>query len=851
MELKNIFKVELSKLHEDSSERRRIFELEKKIEALLENMDKRYPDLKLKGLLCKTNIEKDDTGKETITYKHSGLGTSPTRISNLTGQEKDNATRTIGEIKNAFEEEIKRLREKGGDDATTKAGWLQKINDNISEDHAFIGDDQQMALVAWGLEKREIQLEENLIPESVPFPDPPIPKPPVSDPPDPKPPVVDPPISDPPGPEFPDPKPPDTDPPPTKDPWWIKVLDFLKKWWWKVLALLLLFLILLLLFRGCEGCNGGIIYLPPESGHIIPIDSDEQITYDQDSLTMIVSDRLNILLRGDNKNIDQFARDFKEKYPGNEYQIIYYDDKTYRLQLRVPEDEREVLKQKMPNQFPDFDLLIWHESLFYSNQKSNTTNSKFQWHHDLIGSSGAWDVTRGKPSVIVAVLDNGFDLGHPALKNNIVKPYNVLTRNSNVRNESSDSHGTHVAGLAIGNQMENNQFSGVCPGCSFMPVKISGYNEYITTTAIIDGILYAIYSGADVINLSIEQAFNPMISLLPIGMQMDIIQNNYRQEAEFWKEIFNIADEHNSTIVMAAGNSDILVGIEPIKRNNQIISVSAVDRELNRADFTNFGSYSTVSAPGVSVLSSLYGGRYGVQDGTSMSAPIVAGGIGLLKSIDPTLTTAEISQLLRRTGKNLNTIPKNLGPLIQLDNAVRSLAGIPDPDPDEEDEIEERNKKVHADCHMIELEIMRLQRQIEELKNQCPSLSFPRDTLIIPEDTDDLSFMIGRWKSTTPLHNSFTGDPVVLYFTFRANETGELNLYEMDDTVCSAPLSLSLQQRELTINQLYEAACSPGEQFYSRYKITCSNQQGGYAYCIAQNLEKRFNRVEFNLIKID
>jgi thermitase len=62
-----------------------------------------------------------------------------------------------------------------------------------------------------------------------------------------------------------------------------------------------------------------------------------------------------------------------------------------------------------------------------------------------------------------------------------------------------------------------------------------------------------------------------------------------------------------------------------------------------KASFSNFGSYVFVDAPGVQIMSAVPGGRYGVANGTSFSAPIVAGMAALIRSRQTTSISATIS----------------------------------------------------------------------------------------------------------------------------------------------------------------------------------------------------------------
>ena len=112
-----------------------------------------------------------------------------------------------------------------------------------------------------------------------------------------------------------------------------------------------------------------------------------------------------------------------------------------------------------------------------------------QWHLPKIGAPAAWETTSGNPSVIVAVLDNGFDLTHPDLVDAIwtnpndapdgvdndgnglvddVHGWNFAANSADLKD--TDGHGTHVAGL-IG-AVKNNGISvaGVASGVTILPI---------------------------------------------------------------------------------------------------------------------------------------------------------------------------------------------------------------------------------------------------------------------------------------------------------------------------------------------------------------------------------------------
>lgn len=141
-----------------------------------------------------------------------------------------------------------------------------------------------------------------------------------------------------------------------------------------------------------------------------------------------------------------------------------------------------------------------------------------QWHLPKIGAPEAWGTTNGDPSVIVAVLDNGFDLTHPELVDAIwanpndapdgvdndqnglvddVHGWNFADNNADLKD--TDGHGTHVAGL-IG-AVKNNGISvaGVASGVTILPISVG---DFAPAAAVSSAIRYAVAHGAKIINMS-------------------------------------------------------------------------------------------------------------------------------------------------------------------------------------------------------------------------------------------------------------------------------------------------------------------------------------------------------------
>ena len=96
------------------------------------------------------------------------------------------------------------------------------------------------------------------------------------------------------------------------------------------------------------------------------------------------------------------------------------------------------------------------------------------WHFDIINASEAWDITRGARDVVVAVIDDGFDIDHPDFQGvgKIVQPRDFVDGDAKPFPTAANYHGTPCAGVAIA-EANGRGVVGVAPGCAFMPVRIT------------------------------------------------------------------------------------------------------------------------------------------------------------------------------------------------------------------------------------------------------------------------------------------------------------------------------------------------------------------------------------------
>lgn len=628
---------------------------------------------------------------------------------------------------------------------------------------------------------------------------------------------------------------------------WSGLCFLFRKLWW-ILLLLLLVLACLIGFRNCQGPLSQVnpFYSPlPERPVVMPVENGA-VGKSEDGMSMVATDRLNIMLEKENDDtMLEWAKAFKKAYPSSDFEVKYYNKDTYMLQIKVPADSRLEVKKEIKSKLSDFDFDVFEETVFRADYAVNDpamADPKASWYFKVIGAEEAWNQTQGAADVIVAVVDNGFDLSHPELAGKIVSPYNVLTQDADIRpivtEEGVDPHGTHVAATAVGNANNQAGLMGMAPGCRLMPVQVGSDNKdgSMSSLAILEGVMYAVENGADVVNISLGMYLPDEVAGMSESQQLNYIASSFREDEAMWENIFRKAEEKDCIIVFAAGNDNVISGIDPKKRNSHTLRVSAVDPQMHKASFSNYGryprlqrDYSTVSAPGVAIYSAAPGNRYAYLQGTSMAAPIVSGTAALLRSANPNLTAVEVIDILQKTGTEVDP---SIGPVINVGNAV-SVALGKEPSP----------KSV--DCDRVRKEMENLKARLDSLSKLCPVAAQAPDTLNYDDVIRDIKHLDGVWKSTTQLVSQTDQSPIELYMTFK-NKSGQLKIIDKGKSY-TAPLAVSIVKGEVHITQSAPATC-PGEDLYFvPYRYECMPDRKRNLFC---NATSETNKVSFNLVRI-
>lgn len=228
-------------------------------------------------------------------------------------------------------------------------------------------------------------------------------------------------------------------------------------------------------------------------------------------------------------------------------------------------------------------------------------------------------------------------------------PYDFNDRdygNGNPKNRSEDeSHGTHVAGIIAAERNNGKGVNGVAKNVKLMSIRaVPNGDEYDKDIAL--GIRYAADNGAKIINCSFGKSFSP--------------------KADWVYDAIKYAASKDVLIVHAAGNDgeDLDNINNPNFPNDQInngkefannvITVGALSPTYGSsmvAAFSNYGKINVdVFAPGGEIYSTMPNNNYKFQGGTSMAAPAVAGIAALIRSYYPSLSAAQVKQILIQSG---------------------------------------------------------------------------------------------------------------------------------------------------------------------------------------------------------
>lgn len=333
----------------------------------------------------------------------------------------------------------------------------------------------------------------------------------------------------------------------------------------------------------------------------------------------------------------------------------------------------------------------------------------YQWYVDDPNGANvklplAWDTARGDTSVTIAIIDTGVDTSHPDLASKIwhnrgETPGNGIDDDGNGLVDDWEGwdfgvgdndpkpqytldpsgidvgfHGTFCAGIAAAATNNGIGIAGAGWNCRIMSLKVAHPDSGITSEALAGAFAYAADQRASVVSMSFGAPGDPGVP-------------------EFFQSLVDMATQAGSVCVAAAGNDGDSVRTYPAACAN-VLSVAATDGANQRADFSNWGSWVDVAAPGASMWSTICQNYtftdldqlyyeflfnwdsfnpYMYGDGTSFACPLTAGVCGLVRARFPGLTPQLVIHQVITTGDAV-AYDHPIGPKL---NALRAVTQVP------------------------------------------------------------------------------------------------------------------------------------------------------------------------------
>lgn len=278
-----------------------------------------------------------------------------------------------------------------------------------------------------------------------------------------------------------------------------------------------------------------------------------------------------------------------------------------------------------------------------------------QWHLMDFGLPHAWSVETGKESIVVAVIDTGFDLQHPDLQGRFLAGCDFQAEDSDPSTKPAvssfpgpDSHGTHVAGIVAASANNNSGGVGVAyTGVAILPVKV--FNDEGTQAATMSNVAKAIRWSA---GLNV-----PGVNRNPHPAKIINLSFGSENPSSTLNDAVKEARNAGALIIAASGNDSAKNDtIRSPASSPDVVAVGSVNHNYQRSSFSNYSTTERtvdLMAPGGSgpsqcgyVLSSINGNAYDCMAGTSMAAPFVAGVAALVWSQNPDWSAEQVKQKL-------------------------------------------------------------------------------------------------------------------------------------------------------------------------------------------------------------
>lgn len=342
--------------------------------------------------------------------------------------------------------------------------------------------------------------------------------------------------------------------------------------------------------------------------------------YKSDELIVVFNDNLS------NKTINNIVRNENATVKN----IKRLDDDSVSVRVKISDDMETAIDSFKDN--PRVAFVQPNYKYKVNSYASVYNNPNYQYHIDLIKTKEAWSLVESKGNTTkVSVIDTGVDVKHEDLQKNLVSNSSYTQTVGGIKKQvvyDSDHHGTHVTGIIGATYGNGIGVSGVASGnnnnlAKIMVVGTSLDGENMYTSDIIDAINYSKDNGAKVINMSFG------------GPGRDRAMEAAIRDAY-----------DNGIVLVAASGNDESNKFSSPSDFKEVISVNASNKYNKPVYWSDYGISKDISAPGYNILSTTPGNTYELLSGTSMASPIVAGVVALMLDANPSLTPAEVYNIL-------------------------------------------------------------------------------------------------------------------------------------------------------------------------------------------------------------
>jgi subtilisin family serine protease len=268
----------------------------------------------------------------------------------------------------------------------------------------------------------------------------------------------------------------------------------------------------------------------------------------------------------------------------------------------------------------------------------------------------AWDITRGDPKVIIAIVDTGVLPTLADLQGALVPGWDFIA--NDWTRKDPGGHGTLSATIAVGRGNNGRGVAGYCWRCRVMPVRVSTAGTTFDPVPTALGIRWAAEHGARVISIGFSDegantSADPQVAAA-----------------------IAYAASRNVLVIASSGNTGNTLYTHPAA-DPGAYAVAGTDPFDALFPWSTFGPWVPLAAPGCQ-----WGvwARQGVFNGcgSSASAPAVAGIAGLILSVNPSLTPAQVVSAMRDTAAPVAGIA---GGRVDAYKALLAVGGKPAPPP--------------------------------------------------------------------------------------------------------------------------------------------------------------------------